>query len=591
MLSRIVAAAALAFAALAPAVAQQNPAATQIAQPKSQAPGGVPLPPVVEAAPLAQDPFSTGTLAAADGALDAGLWKRADPVRVSLLLDAAPSRPVSPALGETLRRTLLTPGAAPQNASPSLGGRKLYVLARAGFSEEARTIASLSSASKSDPYVAQALATADLLDGATGEACKRNAALTTGRDAPFWVKLRVVCFSAGGQADAADLTLNLLREQGYLTDADDAILTWAASGVTPKTPPAPLNALHLAALRKLGAPILPASLAGADGGVLKSIARDQTAPPATRVAAAMRAASMGVIRPGELTALFDSIEVEPAEIGKAVEALKARADDPMTDVVLYHSVRAMSAPEFLRDKAARIAEALSLGDSFARAYAISLLYSEDIVALEGAIIPPGEAARFALARMAVGDGDGAARWIFAMIGSTGVSALPEAQQLELIDLTNLLAVLDPVSAKAVAEAANISLDPRNLRGAGAVAPAYFDDESAARIVESAFDAAIDQVPGQAALAALAASSALGAADPVSRAIVSQSLRAAGLNELRRRMDFETVWRARFSGLESKAPSAAFAAPSPAVAPTPASATKNEPGGLVPRVKPKSGGAG
>jgi hypothetical protein len=585
---RLLALAACALALSAAASAQTPPAATPVAQPRP--PAGLAPPSAVEAAPLAQDAFSTGTLVRGEGALDADLWKRADPVRVGLLLDAAPARPAAPSLGEALRRTLLSSGSGPQNAAPSLGGKKLFALARAGYWDEARTIASLSSAPKSDPHVAQALAAADLLDGAVNEACKRNATLTSGRDAPYWVKLRVLCFSLAGQSDAADLTLTLLREQGFLTEADAAILGWVASGVAPKTPPGPANALHLAALRSLGTPIAAGGLGAADGGVLKALARDATVAPATRVEAAMRAAAMGAIRQGELTAIFDSIEVEPGDLAKVGEAVAARPGDPMTDVLLYHSVQAMSAPEFLRDKAGRIAQALALGDSFARAYATSALYGEDIVALEGAIVPAAEAARFALARMAVGDGDGAARWLFAMIGSGGANALPEAEQLDLIDLVNLLAVLDPISAKAVAEAANVALDPRSLRSGEAGGAGAADVDVAARVVESAFDAAIDDSPGQAALAALAASAVLGASDPFARVVVSQSLRAAGLNELRRRMDFETVWRTRFAASAPTPAPGAEPGASPA-APIPAAATTTREG-PAPRLKPtKSGGAG
>lgn len=588
MRKKSLAALALALALSPAAQAQTRPAPTPVAQPKPAPPAGLALPGAVEEAPLAQDAFSTGTLARGEGALDPNLWKRADPVRVGALLDSAPARPAAPSLGDVLRRTLLSPGPGPQNASPSLGGKKLTALARAGFWEEARTVASLSSAPKNDPYVAQALATADLLEGSVDEACKRNAALSSGRDAPYWVKLRVLCLSLAGQADAADLTLTLLREQGFLSDTDAAILGWAASGVAPKAPPSPATALHLAALKGLGAPVAAGGLGAADAGVLKSIARDPGIAPATRIDAAMRGAAMGAVRPAELTAIFDSIEVEPADAAKALEAAAARPGDPMTDVLLYHSVREMSAPEFLRDKAGRIAQALALGDTFARAYATSLLYGEDIVALEGAIVPAKEAARFSLARMSVGDGDGAARWLFAMIGSAGATALPEALLLELIDLTNLLAVLDPISAKAVAEAANLSLDPRSLMADAASGAGGADSDAAARVVESAFDAAIDDSPGQAALAALAASSVIGASDPLGRVIVSQSLRAAGFNELRRRMDFETVWRARFAA--AAPPPAPDSAVAP-LAPTPAAATQSPTGRPVPRLKPKTGGAG
>lgn len=550
-------------------------------------------PMAVETASLAQDAFSTGTLARGQGALEPTLWKKADPGRVSYLLDAAPTRLYGPSLGEALRRTLLTPGESPQGAPASLGGKKLLVLARAGFTDEVRTIASLSSAPKSDPHVGQALATADLLDGATAEACKRNAALSTGRDTPFWVKLRVLCYSMAGAKDAADLSLTLLREQGFLTGADDAILSAVVLGAQGKAPAPPQTALHLASLRYLQAPVDVGLLAQSDAGVLKALANDVAVPLVARVAAAARAAAMGVLSHGELKALFDSFDVATAE-----SRARPPSGDPLADAVFYKSVRALSAPELLRDKAAMIADALAAADTFQRAYAAAALYADDIDELEGVLVAPGEASRFALARMALGDGDGAARWLFSMIGG-GVPALSSTDAATLADLVNLLAILDQVSAKAVAEAAGVSIDYRVARGFGAEAPLRAESDSLARIVEAAFDAAIDNSPGQAALAALAASTLIGSNDPTGRVIVSQSLRAAGFNELRRRVDFETVWRGRFvlevpaaapspgpgpAGPAPSAPSAGAPAPASMAAPAaPASATG---AGPAPRLKPR-----
>jgi hypothetical protein len=551
---------------------------------------GIPPPTPVEETALARDAFSTGVLVKGDGALDPGLWKRADPVRVGWLLDASPARLATPSLGEALRRTLLSPGDAPQGASPSLGGRKLLALARAGFGDEARTIASLSNAPRNDPWVGQALATADLLDGLPNEACRRNQALASGRDAVFWVKLRVLCYAIAGQSDAADLSLTLLREQGFLSDVDEAFLAALASGAPLKAPQPPQNALHLAAARQLGMPLSAALLVTADGGVLKAISRDPSIGSSTRVDAAMRAAAMGVISPSALRALFESFDIAESELARAEELARSAPDDPMTDVLVYQAIRTLAAPEFLRDKASRIAAALARADSFPRAYAASLLYAEEITAMEGALLQPNEAGRFALARMAQGDGDGAARWLFSMAGSGSAASLAEDDALDMIDLTNLLAILDPISAKAVAEAAKITLDGRSGRVAGEMGRAE-DQDAIARIVESAFDAAVDEAPGQAALAAIAASAVLNPADPLGRVVVSQSLRAAGLNELRRRMDFEAAWRARFAATAPRAappapPGPAVVAPQPVSAPAPPADR-----GPVPRLKPKRAGQG
>ncbi len=505
----------------------------------------VAIPDAVETAPLAKDAFSTGTLDRTTGALPASLWQGSDAQTLEYLLTKLPARPSAPSLGEALKRTLLSPGTAPREAAPSLGGKKLLALARAGFVEEARTVASISTAGRDDPWSGQARAVADLLDGDISAACRRNAGLSTGRDELFWVKLRVLCYAQAGEGDAADLTLGVLREQGALSSGDDAFLSAAATGVAPKIPPAAETALQYAIARKLDLPLAPGLLEKADGGVLTSIARNQSIDAATRISAAQRAVGLGVLEPAVLAGLVSSIALDVAEIATAADRARDRASDPITDAVLFQSVASMSAPEFLRDKAQRIALALSLSDSFYRAYALSLLYADEIAALEGAVLSPDEASSFALARMAVGDSVGAGRWLSAMIGAnSSVAALPEAQAMKFIDQVNLLAVLDPQTAARIAGAADVSL-LNGSQAASVTAGAHADPATTAEILKAAFDAALGSKEGQASLAALAASTGAAPDGQIETVVTSQSLRAAGLGELQRRYEFERAWASKF----------------------------------------------
>ena len=263
-------------------------------------------------------------------------------------------------------------------------------------------------------------------------------------------------------------------------------------------------------------------------------------------------------------------EFDVAALGGAANTAREQPDDPLTDALLYHSVKAMSAPEFLRDKAQRIALALSLGDTFYRSYALSILYADEIAALEGSIVAPQEAAQFAEARMAVGDSVGAGSWLAAMIGPAGsIGALPEEQAIVFVESVNLLSLLDPQTAAQIARAGGISL----LSGVDAsltATPQQQDPAVAAHILEAAFDAALEEKIGQAGLAALAASSA--GYGPGEAVIVGQSLKAAGMADLERRYSFERAWAARFIAdtevEDAGAPEAA-----------------EEPQGLKPRVKP------
>ena len=528
-------------------------------------------PEVVESAPLARDAFSTGTLTQAGGALPSTLWLNAKPSTLEFLLDNLPARPATPALGEAMRRTLLSPGSAPDGAGEALGGKKLLALAQAGFVDEAAEIASLSTIGRGDPLTGRAEAVRDLLAGDIQSACRRGERLTSGRDNPFWIKLRVVCYAAAGEPDAADLSLGVLRDQFGLTPDEDVFLTAAATGVAPSAPPAASSPLNYAVARSLELPISPDLLSQAGGGVLIAVARDAALDAATRIDAGARAVAMGVMRPAQFSALVESFEFDVAALGGAANTAREQSDDPLTDAILYHSVKAMSAPEFLRDKAQRIALALSLGDTFYRSYTLSILYADEIAALEGSIVAPQEAAQFAEARMAVGDSVGAGSWLAAMIGPGGsIGALPEEQAIVFVESVNLLSLLDPQTAAQIARAGGISL----LSGVDAsltATPQQQDPAVAAHILEAAFDAALEEKIGQAGLAALAASSA--GYGPGEAVIVGQSLKAAGMADLERRYSFERAWAARFIAdtevEEAGAPDEAA----------------EEPQGLKPRVKP------
>jgi len=517
------------------AVSQLGAASAQLAPPEA-----------VETAPLARDAFSTGTLTPATGALPSDLWRNAQPSTLEFLLENAPSRPATPAIGEAMRRTLLSPGAGPDTASGALGGKKLLALARAGFLEEAATIASLSNAGRGDPWTGRAEAVRDLLRGDALNACRRGDRLTNGREDPFWVKLRVLCYAVADERDAADLSLGILRDQYGISPEDDLYLTAIATGAAPDAPPPAATPLQYAIARALELPATPEMLNEADGGVLIAIVNDEAAAIPARVSAAQRAVAMGVLDPAQLSSLMERFAFDVAAIGAAADAARDRPGDPSTDAVLFQSVKEMTAPEFLRDKAQRIALALSLGDSFHRAYALSVLYADEIAALEGAIVAPSEAAQFAEARMAVGDSVGAGGWLAAMTGpGAGVGALPEGEAMAFVELVNLLAMLDPQTASQIARAADVSLlsgvDPRIAVDRGG------DPVVAAHILEAAFDAALEEKVGQAGLAALAASGA--GNGPGNTVIVSQSLKAAGMADLQRRFEFEQAWAARFPAPE------------------------------------------
>ncbi|GJL94132.1 MAG: hypothetical protein DHS20C05_05370 [Hyphococcus sp.] len=540
----------------------------------------VTLPEVVETAQISTDAFSTGTLEVGEGALSPDIWTDTRAETLEFLLDHMPTRPGNPSLGAALKRVLLTPGTAPSEAAPSLGGKKLLALARAGLTEEAKTIASLSTNGRGDPWVEQAEAIIDLLNNDIASACRRNANLSTGRDGLFWVRLRVLCYAQAGERDAADLTFGILRDQGSLDDADAAYLGAVATG-NPLADAAPIeDALQLAIASSFDLDISLQHLAHADAGVLAAVAGAERYAQALRIGAAQQAIAMGAMNISRLSGLMSAVEFDLTAIGAATETANAQPNDPMTDALLYQSVKTMSAPEFLRDKARRIALALNLADSFPRAYALSLLYADDIAALEGVLLAPDEASSFALARMAVGDSVGAGEWLSAMIGvNESVSALPAEQAIAFVARLELLALLDPQTASRIAGAADISI-LTNAKTRSSSQRAHHDPAVTAQILDAAFDAAYGNKTGQAALAALAASSGAADGSQVETVIVAQSLRSAGMTELQRRYEFENAWSATYATPQMRASADAGS-------PGQSNDIADDEGGFAPRLKPRS----
>lgn len=503
-----------------------------------------PLAPVEQSA-LAKDAFSTGFLDREEGALGGDLWRGASAKDLLALLELAPARPAGPSIGEGLRRVLLSPGEAPADATPALGGAKLVALARAGFIDEARRIESLASDTRDDSGSAQAMAIADILSNDIASACETGRQSNGSRD-EFWVKLRVVCYAASNELDAAELALAILGEADRLDETDKAIFTPLAAGGKPSATAAPVDALHYAALSVAKAPVTAGMLGAAHAGVLKAVAEDAAADWPTRLAAARQAAMTGALSRAELAALF-----------------KAAPADAIPN---YRAIKSLAAPERLRDKAALIAREIEAAMDFPSLYAAALLYADDMSALEGALIGPGEAEAFALALLSAGDAGAAEKWLLAA-ASGAEGSLPETGP-RFDDLVSLLGALDAEAAARAAAAANVAVVPAKT----VAAPAAGSIPLPPVVAAAAIDAAANGVAGEAALSALAASDAAASGDPLARAVMAQAFEVAGLGDLGDRRAVEEAIAATF--------------PAPAKAADAAEAVSGPVRGIVPRLKPK-----
>lgn len=508
-----------------------------------------PLAPVEQTA-FARDAFATGLLERDAGALDPGLWRGAEARLLSQLLDEAPSRPASPAIGVAARRVLLSAGEAPQGADAALGGAKLKALVRLGFIEEAREIEALAVGGKSDAATLEAMASADFLRGDTPAGCAKVQRIATPRDNAYGAKLRALCYAVAGELDAADLALGLLRERRLLTIRDEEILGPMVAGGVPGAGAEPVDAVHLAALRQSGAALT--YWPRADAAIQKAVAADENAPFAARLAAARNAAAMGVMSAASLKELFGGAGLDVAAVAGGAEAFRQQPDDPLALAAAYQSAKSKSAPEFARDRAALVAGVLSGAKDFETLFTAAALFADDIRSFDGLLVSAKEAEAFALARLALGDVTGAEGWLSAGAAGGLVSG-------EDSDIPQLVAA---------ARAARYPLIAKEQSNHG------HDQAVLANAVGAAIEAAGERIAGQGALAALAASGLAAAGDPVADVVVRRGLATAGMNDLAQRRGVELLLQDRYARIQPSPP--------PAVAAQPAGPGVKKP---APRVKP------
>jgi hypothetical protein len=181
----------------------------------------------------AQD-FDPGILPIEAGALDTALWQGTSAVRAAKLLDQAPVQSTDPLVRDMLRAVVLSGGVPPR--ADSEADTQAYARARL------RAVLALGGAQTVDGFLARnpdlakaPLAQVDLAlgKGDAERACTLSDTVTTGRAETPWVRLRAACHALRGERAAAELTRDLLRNQGYEDAAYFAQLDAVIAGRAP----------------------------------------------------------------------------------------------------------------------------------------------------------------------------------------------------------------------------------------------------------------------------------------------------------------------------------------------------------------------
>lgn len=362
-----------------------------------------------------------GTLDESHGGLPASLWANTDPALVAKLLPVlGPSN--SRTFQNLIRRLLLsvaqppgaTSGAAgdPSAAAPangeSLVARRARALWTLGAADELATFLKSLPLPALTPSLRRLRADTALLVGDSGTACAEAGPLAAASATdPYPVELRVYCQYAAGQAAAASLGIDVLREQGINDPAFFALAdALGGTGPVPKTgvaDPAPL----ILAMGRLAKTEQPMPAATAAPIVLRAIALVAGAPLEVRLVAGERAEAVGALDTDTLRRLYESVPFTADELVNA--ETKATPDkNARSRALLLQAAERQAAP---LGKAGLIARALNAADGPPSFAVQARLFAPQIAALQ----PSNDIALFApvltRALLAAHQTDAARNWV------------------------------------------------------------------------------------------------------------------------------------------------------------------------------------
>jgi len=409
----------------------------------------------VDVQPLAApDLFSTG---GGHSDLPPDLWRGSSGALARQVIPELTTHPLTPA-GAALGRHLLDAGAnGPEGAGndPELAGARAEALLQLGDVAAAETIASASQNLPQLPAMSRVVAQADLIAGQDDKACAVGDGLAMGREGAFWLRLRAYCQARAGQAAPAQLTLELAEQQEHRPDFE-RLMTALLAGPQPKAKIQPTldDALDFAISRKLGLDWL-AAMDAAPASIAVAVAKDAAQPPAARLAAAARAARLGIATPEAYAALTPAPNALPAAdtpgpLGEANLVALATSTNDLTlkeSAIIMLLRRAKDGPEF---------------------QALSRLVEPAIVQLMNAKPVLRQPFMFAMAAASTGD-IASARAARAQVGQGGQSPAPV--DLALLDALIVVATdpVDPTVMRGLEAAAAGAEGAAKARTSGALA--------------------------------------------------------------------------------------------------------------------------
>ncbi|MCE7999318.1 MAG: hypothetical protein HEP70_10700 [Rhodobiaceae bacterium] len=259
------------------------------------------------------DEASVGLLDDSNGGLGTAMWSGTERRVVEQLIVQVPGPTASSILGALSKRLLLTSARPPQGTSsgPSLLALRLQRLNAAGRSDDIARLYARAGVSQPTPAAAMEFALATLATGNRDAACNLLGGLPVGGDpgtdpvAAFALKLSIFCQISGGMTAAANLTVDLAREQGLDAPYFLSLAAAATDGLSLDAPkPRLINPLIYRMMGLAGRPLPGDGVGRLVPALLVPVAEDGGLDPEVRIAAAERAAALGLIDGDQMAAAY-----------------------------------------------------------------------------------------------------------------------------------------------------------------------------------------------------------------------------------------------------------------------------------------------
>lgn len=243
--------------------------------------------------------------------------------------------PRSPALHGLFRRLITSDVPPPQGGGSDarFTAVRAEALDRSGLIDEAAAVLAKDAGTESDPVLAVLAARTAIARGNRDDGCRDVKTMNAAKGAlPQGLKgqsilVRAYCAASGGQKESAQLQVALARDEGVEESAGlsgiDAFATGAKAQLTKGQKVGPVDWRIL----ELSGPVDAQALVETAGpGVLAIISRDPATDPATRLAAAERAAQFNALAPAELAKAYrDFGGGDAASDGPAADVVKHAA--------------------------------------------------------------------------------------------------------------------------------------------------------------------------------------------------------------------------------------------------------------------------